>query len=62
MGNVTFLPCFLATVPPVVFVMVTHVTDKIDIATVVSTELIEAVVLRMVYFRVVRITLMPFSD
>ena len=48
--------------PPVVFMMIADVTDIIDVATVVSDKLIEAMILRMVIVRVLRIALMPLAN
>ena len=48
--------------PPIVKVVITDVTHKVNVATVVSNELIKTVVLRMVVLRVLWIALMPLSD
>ena len=58
-GGVAFLRCVDATVPPIVFHVVADMADEIDVAAVIADELVEAVVLRMIVRRVLRIACAP---
>ena len=61
-GAVAFFTGLLAAVPPVVNVVVTDVTDEVDVAAVVTDEFVEAVVLGMIVVGVDRIPLVPLPD
>ena len=58
-GGVAFLRCVDATVPPIVCPVVADMADEIDVAAVIADELVEAVVLRMIVRRVLRIACAP---
>ena len=47
-GDVAILPRLLATVPPVMFIVITDVADEVNVAAVIADELVEAVLLRVV--------------
>ena len=53
---------FLSAMPPVVPIVVTDMTDEVDVAAVIADEFIKAVILWVIVLRILRIPLVPFPD
>ena len=62
MGRVTLLFGFHFPMPPIVPHVISHMTDEIDIAAVVTDKFIEPMILGMKVVRILGIPLMPFSN
>ena len=62
MGCVSIFYGFFSAMPPIVFVVIPPVVDVVDIATVVSAEVVEPMVLRMEFGIAFRISQVPFAD